>query len=139
MTDENVMAPAIQKKLKELRGNAADNVVANWPWYFVALFIRPFLPLGSTAWTISSEARSVRSSWKAWMWASRSGMGVNSTDLGIEGHEVLGVEGFGHDLIPEGQNRRDRQRKFATLRRGGQTLVSREASAQGKKFTRRWM
>ena len=56
MTDENVMAPAIQKKLKELRGNAADNVVANRPWYFVALFIRPFLPLGSTAWTISSEA-----------------------------------------------------------------------------------
>ena len=61
MTDQNVVFPAIQRKLAEMQANAADNVVANKP--FTAIFVDIFgLPLACTMWTISGEALRVKES-----------------------------------------------------------------------------
>ncbi len=48
----------------------------------------------------SSEARSVRASWKAWIWTSRTGMGSGSIPRSVYGTEVVGVEGFSHAAQP---------------------------------------
>jgi len=54
LTDQNVVIPAIQEKLKELGANVADNVVANQPWYaFVDVFL---FPLACIHYTVSGEA-----------------------------------------------------------------------------------
>ena len=59
MTDQNIVFPAIKRKLEELHGNAADNVVANKP--FSAIFIDLFgFPFACTMWTISGEALRVK-------------------------------------------------------------------------------
>ncbi len=53
-TDQNVVIPAIQEKLRELKANVADNVVANQPWYtFVDIFL---FPLACIHYTVSGEA-----------------------------------------------------------------------------------
>lgn len=55
MTDQNIVIPAIRQKLKEMGGNAADNIVANQP--FSAIFVTMFgFPAACTEWTISGEA-----------------------------------------------------------------------------------
>jgi hypothetical protein len=55
MTDKNIVIPAIRQKLRQLGGNAADNIVANQP--FTAVFVVMFgFPLACTEWTISGEA-----------------------------------------------------------------------------------
>jgi hypothetical protein len=57
MTDRNIIFPAIQKTLKVMGGNVADNVVANEKWYdfLLGLLIIPTL-LACSNWEISGEA-----------------------------------------------------------------------------------
>ena len=57
MADRNIVFPAIQRKLKELGANVADNVVANEQWYdfLLGLLIVPGL-LACSNWTISGDA-----------------------------------------------------------------------------------
>jgi len=55
MTDEDIVIPAIRQRLRQLGGNAADNVVANQPLTVVLVIMSGF-PLACTEWTISGEA-----------------------------------------------------------------------------------
>lgn len=57
IADRDVVIPTVQKKLKEMGGNAADNVVANEKGYdfLLGLLIIPTLA-GCSNWTISGEA-----------------------------------------------------------------------------------
>lgn len=60
LTDQNVVIPAIQEKLKEVGANVADNVVANQPWYaFIDIFLFPF---ACVHYTVSGEALLVEKS-----------------------------------------------------------------------------
>lgn len=60
LTDQNVVIPAIQEKLKELGTNVADNVVANPPWYaFVDVVL---FSLACIHYTVSGEALLVEKS-----------------------------------------------------------------------------
>ena len=55
MTDQNIVIPAIRQRLRQMGGNAADNIVANQP--FSAIFVSLFgWPAACSEWTISGEA-----------------------------------------------------------------------------------
>jgi hypothetical protein len=59
-TDRNVIIPAIQEKLRDLKANVADNVVANQPWWsFVDIVLFPFACIH---YTVSGEALFVEKS-----------------------------------------------------------------------------
>jgi hypothetical protein len=57
MTDRNLIIPAIQRKLKEMGANVADNVVASEKWYDFPLWFL-IIPevLGCSVWEVSGEA-----------------------------------------------------------------------------------